>query len=180
MAAQRVLLISGSLRAGSTNAAVLQTVAAVAPDGVVATVYEGLGELPHFNPDDDVDPLPPTVAALRAAIAAADAILFSTPEYTGALPGSFLNLLDWTIGGGEIYEKPVAWINVATSPTGAVKAYESLRTVLGYAGTRTVESACAHIPVLHANVGEDGLVADPAARDQVAEVVATLLKELAP
>ena len=57
-----------------------------------------------------------------ATIADADAVMFSTPEYAGALPGSFLNLLDWTIGGGEIYEKPVAWINVATSPTGAVKA----------------------------------------------------------
>lgn len=179
VATVRILLVSGSLRAGSTNAAVLQTFAAVAPDPVHATVYQGLGALPHFNPDDDRDPLPPAVAALRGAIAEADAVVFSTPEYAGALPGSFLNLLDWTIGGGEIYEKPVAWINVATSPTGAVKAYESLRTVLGYAGTRIIDPACAHIPVLHANVGEDGLVADPAARDQVAEVVATLLKELA-
>jgi hypothetical protein len=55
------------MRAGSTNAAVLQTFAAVAPDQVIATVYDGLGELAHFNPDDDRDPLPPTVAALRAA-----------------------------------------------------------------------------------------------------------------
>ena len=177
--AERILLISGSMRANSTNAAVLHTFAAVAPRGVVATVYDGLGDLPHFNPDDDRDPLPPTVAALRLAIAEANAVVFSTPEYAGALPGSFLNLLDWTIGGGEVYEKPVAWINVATSPTGAVKAYESLRTVLGYAGTSIIEPACVRIPVLHANVGEDGLVADPAAREQVAEVVATLLKELA-
>jgi chromate reductase len=179
MTVVRLLLISGSMRARSTNAAVLQTVATVAPDQVAATVYDGLGALPHFNPDDDRDPLPHAVIALRSAIADADAVVFSTPEYAGALPGSFLNLLDWTIGGGEIYEKPVAWINVATSPTGAVKAYESLRTVLGYAGTTIIDAACAHIPVLHANVGEDGLVADPAAREQVAEVVATLVKELA-
>ncbi len=178
MAVKRILLVSGSMRAGSTNAAVLQTAAAVAPAGVEATVYTGLGDLPHFNPDDDVEPLPPAVAELRRSIADADAVMFSTPEYAGALPGSFLNLLDWTIGGGEIYEKPVAWINVATSPTGAVKAYGSLRTVLTYAGTRIIDSACAHIPVLHANVGEDGLVADPDARDQVADVVATLVKEL--
>jgi NAD(P)H-dependent FMN reductase len=157
---------------------VLLTVAALAPDGVGATLYDGLGALPHFNPDDDVDPLPEEVVALRAAIAASDAVVFSTPEYAGALPGSFLNLLDWTIGGGEIYEKPVAWINVATSPTGAVKAYESLRTVLGYAGTRLVESACEHIPVPHAAVGDDGLVADPDARAEVAGVVARLVEQL--
>jgi NAD(P)H-dependent FMN reductase len=176
--ATRILLVSGSLRAASTNTAVLLTVAALAPDGVEATLYDGLGALPHFNPDDDVDPLPEEVVALRAAIAASDAVLFSTPEYAGALPGSFLNLLDWTIGGGEIYEKPVAWINVATSPTGAVKAYESLRTVLGYAGTRLVEAACAHIPVLHAAVGDDGLVADPDARGRVADILTKLVAQL--
>lgn len=43
--------------------------------------------------------------------AAADAVLFCTPEYAGALPGSFKNLLDWTVGGGETYGKPAAWIN---------------------------------------------------------------------
>lgn len=170
--------MSGSLRAGSTNTAVLLTAAALAPDDVEATRYDGLGALPHFNPDDDADPLPAEVVALREGIAASDAVLFSTPEYAGALPGSFLNLLDWTIGGGEIYEKPVAWINVATSPTGAVQAYESLRTVLGYAGTRLVEAACAHIPVLHAAVGEDGLVADPEARAEVAGVVSRLVEQL--
>ena len=52
-------------------------------------------------------------AALRAALAAADGVLFCTPEYAGALPGSFKNLLDWTVGGGEMYGQPVAWIYVA-------------------------------------------------------------------
>jgi chromate reductase len=85
-------------------------------------VFDGMALLPHFNPDDDTEPLPAPVADLRARIAAADAVLFSTPEYAGALPGSFKNLLDWTIGGGEIYQKPVAWINVSTMPTGAAGA----------------------------------------------------------
>jgi NAD(P)H-dependent FMN reductase len=70
-----VLLISGSTRAASTNSALVRTAAASAPDGVDAVVYDGLAGLPHFNPDDDHDPLPPVVAALRAAIAAALAAL---------------------------------------------------------------------------------------------------------
>ena len=179
MSADRsLLLISGSVRAGSTNAAVLTTATLVLPEGVSATIYDGLARLPHFNPDDDVEPLPPAVAELRAAIASADAIVFSTPEYAGALPGSFKNLLDWTVGGGEIYEKPVAWINVATSPTGAANAYESLRIVLGYAGTRIVDAACAHIPVPHALVDERGLVADATVKEQVAHVITTLVASL--
>ncbi len=134
MVSRRVLLISGSLRAGSTNTAVLQTAAAVAPDDVTAVLYNGVASLPHFNPDDDVEPLAAPVSELRAAIGAADAVLFSTPEYAGALPGSFKNLLDWTVGGGEIYEKPVAWVNPSTAPNAAADAHASLRIVLAYAG----------------------------------------------
>ncbi len=49
----RLLLIAGSLRAGSTNIALLRTMEALAPAGVTTLLYEGLGRLPHFNPDDD-------------------------------------------------------------------------------------------------------------------------------
>jgi NAD(P)H-dependent FMN reductase len=171
----RILLVSGSLRAGSTNTALLQTAHAVAPAGVVTTIYEELNGLPHFNPDDDVEgqPLPEAAADLRAQLDVVDAILFSTPEYAGALPGSFKNFLDWTVGGGT-YEKPVAWVNASSSPTGAASAHESLRTVLRYTGTDVVESACARIPVPRGTIGLDGLVADAAVRAQIGAVLAAL------
>lgn len=171
----RLLLISGSLRASSTNTALLRTAAAVAPRAVTSVLYEGLGGLPHFNPDDDHPPLPAPVEQLRRAVREADALLFSVPEYAGALPGSFKNLLDWTIGDdqpGSIYEKPVAWLN--GSPRGAAAAHDSLQAVLGYATARVVAEACIHVPVTGAGVGEDGLVADPAARQRVAAAVAAL------
>ena len=169
----QILLVCGSLREASTNAAALRTIVAAPVAGVAATVFDGLALLPHFNPDDDAAPLPAAVADLRARIAAADAVLFCTPEYAGALPGSFKNLLDWTIGGGEIYQKPVAWINVSTMPTGAASAHASLRTVLGYAGTRIIDAACAQIPVARHAVGEDGLIHD-ALRGEIAAAVAAL------
>jgi hypothetical protein len=108
----RILLISGSTRGGSTNTAALRTAGAVAPAQVTARLYDGLAGLPAFNPDDDHEPLPPAAAGLRREIAAADALVFCTPEYAGTLPGSFKNLLDWTVGGVEVSGKPVAWINV--------------------------------------------------------------------
>lgn len=172
---RRVLLVSGSLRTRSTNTAVLSTAQAVAPEGIAGTLYDGLAELPHFNPDDDSDPLHHAVADLRAQIRAADAVLFSTPEYAGALPGSFKNLLDWTVGDdqpGSIYEKPVAWINA--SPRGAAGAHQSLRTVLGYTKAVIVETACAEISVTAAMLGEDGLVSDPDVRDTIAGVLGLL------
>jgi chromate reductase len=186
--AVRILLISGSTRAASTNTALLRTAQAVAPAGVDAVLYEGMTELPHFNPDDDPGgagaaaasgaALPPSVAALRAAIAAAGAVVFSTPEYAGAMPGSFKNLLDWTVGGGEIYQKPVAWVNPSSSPTGAANAHASLTIVLGYLNVDIVEAACARIPVTRAHVGEDLLIADASIRAQIAGVLSTLAQHV--
>src|SRR5262249_56112321 len=84
----RILLVSGSLRSRSINTAALRTVLAMAPDHVEAILYEHVADLPHFNPDDDLDPLHPAVADLRTTIGAAGALLFSTPPYPAALPRS--------------------------------------------------------------------------------------------
>jgi NAD(P)H-dependent FMN reductase len=179
----RILLVSGSSREGSTNAAVLQTAAVVAGDGVRTVVYPGIGELPIFNPDLDREGITvdPRVADMRREVTAADAVLFCTPEYAGALPAALKNLLEWTIGDAGTYQKPVAWINAAgaAAPTGAADAHDSLRKVLGYAGADIVEDACARIPVDRALVGEDGLVTDPEVRDQIAAALGRLARHAA-
>lgn len=164
----RLLLISGSTRSASTNGAALATLRALAPSGSSAILYEGLSELPMFNSDDDRDPLPPAVAALRATVAAADGVVFCTPEYAGTLPGSFKNLLDWTVGGTEMTDKPAGWINVAAPGRGR-GAVDSLRTVLGYVGAEALPAACIELPVHRETVGVDGTVADPAVRRLLAE-----------
>jgi NAD(P)H-dependent FMN reductase len=173
----RLLLVSGSLRVRSTTTAVLRTARDVAPAGVDATLYDGLASLPHFNQDDDHDPLPHTVDELRGAVRAADAVLFSTPEYAGALPGSFKNLLDWLIGDGlprSIYEKRVTWINA--SPRGAPNAHAELRTVLGFAHATIVEDACVHVPVTESMIDADGLIAQPDTRAMIVDALTTLAR----
>ena len=169
-----LLLLCGSLRAGSVNAAVLATAAQLVPGGVMATIYAGMADLPHFNPDDDREPLAPPVAELRAAVDEADAVLISTPEYAGSLPGSFKNLLDWTVGGAGIYLKPVGWINPSTIG-GARDTYHALRLVLDRAGVSVIEAATVDIPVARDRVGPDGLVSDEAIRERIAAVVAALV-----
>jgi chromate reductase, NAD(P)H dehydrogenase (quinone) len=173
-----ILLVSGSSRDGSTNAAVLRTAAAVAPSGVEARIDSGIGQLPLFNPDDDREGVvvDQRVADMRRAVADADAVLISTPEYAGALPAALKNLLEWTIGDAGTYRKPVAWINAAgpAAPTAAVDAHESLRKVLGYAGADIVEEACERVPVTREMVGASGLVEDADARELIAAAVACL------
>ena len=175
--AVRILLVSGSTRGGSTNTAALRTAREVAPDGVTAVLYEGLADLPAFNPDDDYPPLPRIVARLRQEIAAADGVLFCTPEYAGALPGSFKNLLDWTVGGTEMSGKPVAWLNVAAEGRG-LNAHASLAIVLAYVGAVVVEEACAAVPVPREAVGPEGLVVDGPVRRAIADVVRGLVDHL--
>jgi chromate reductase, NAD(P)H dehydrogenase (quinone) len=168
----RILLISGSTRRGSGNTAALRTVQAMAPEGITAEMYPGLALLPAFSPDEDEHP-PGPAAELRERIAAADALLFCTPEYAGTLPGSLKNLLDWTVGGGEIYGKPVGWINVATGGRGT-GAEEHLAMVLRYVGAVAVEQACVRVPVPRDAAGPDGIIADPAIRAVFGAVLAAL------
>jgi NAD(P)H-dependent FMN reductase len=168
-----ILLLSGSLRSGSTNASLLRTAQAVAPAQVRTVLYDRWAALPHFNPDDDTDPLPAPVAELRAAISGTAAVLICAPEYAGTLPGSFKNLLDWTVGGTEICDKPVAWVNVA-APGRGQGAEATLRTVLGYTGAAIAESACARIPVDHGMVGADGIITDPEVREKLSTVLELL------
>jgi chromate reductase len=175
----KLLLISGSLRGGSTNSATLRTAAALAPTGVEAKIYDGMGRLPHFNPDDDPADgvgLDAEVAALRAALDGADAVLLSTPEYAGALPGSFKNLLDWTVGGGQMDGMPTAWINVSgtAAPSGGVDAHDSLRKVLGFTGAQIVEDACLRLPLARGDVGQDGLIARDEARTAIVGALTAL------
>jgi NAD(P)H-dependent FMN reductase len=142
-------------------------------------MFDGLARLPAFNPDNDRDPLHLEVQGLRHAIHETDAILFSTPEYAGSLPGSLKNLLDWTIGddqNGSVAEKPVGWLNASTR--GAAGAHDELRTVLRYAHARVVESACVQIPVTTDMITPDGLVELGASRAVLARILPTLVGPL--
>ena len=157
------------------NRAVIATAADIAPAGARAIIYKRLGELPHFNPDDDRDPLPEPAADLRKQLEDADAVLFSTPEYAGSLPGAFKNLLDWAVGGSGLYRFPAGWIN-PSALGGARDTYHALRLVLGRAGADIVEAACRDIPVPRDAVGADGLIESPEIRAAIRQALDALLE----
>jgi NAD(P)H-dependent FMN reductase len=117
----------------SSNAALLRAASSVAPPGTEILLYRGIGGLPHFSPDLDVDPLPAPVAALRAQIGAVDALVISSPEYAHGIPGSLKNALDWLVSAIEPISKPV--LLISASPSGAAYSHahllEVLRTMMG-------------------------------------------------
>ena len=171
---KRVLLVSGSTRSASVNSALVRTALLCAPPGVT-TVRYGMTGLPYFNPDDDSEPLPPSVVALRAAIAASDALLFCTPEYAGSMPGALKNLLEWTVGSTAMTDKPAAWVNAAADPRRGHGANDQLVTVFGYVQARVVPEACRSVPIGSELIGPDGLIADPGVRRALSEVLTALV-----
>ena len=165
--------ISGSLRARSSNAALLRAAARVAPPGVRVTMYEGLGALPHFNPDlDEEGSTPPAaVASLRRLLIDADAVLISSPEYAHGVPGAMKNLLDWLVSTGELVGKPVALLNA--SPSGGSYAQSSLLETLRTMNWNVVEAACRVAPFVPRKIL--GELTDDAALDVLASAMAALL-----
>jgi chromate reductase, NAD(P)H dehydrogenase (quinone) len=115
----RLLAISGSLRSASSNTTVLHALQAIAPAGVIVGLYNGLGDLPYFNPDLDgeTDTPPPSVGQLRTQIGQADGLLISSPEYAHGVPGVLKNALDWLVSSLEFPHKPVALINISPRST---------------------------------------------------------------
>ena len=103
----QILAMSGSLRAKSSNSAVLKTAQILSPGAANLTLYSDLANLPHFNPDLDLEPFPEVVTSLRQQIQDSDGILISSPEYAHGVPGSLKNALDWLVSSIEFPSKPI-------------------------------------------------------------------------
>uniref|UniRef100_Q020A5 NADPH-dependent FMN reductase n=1 Tax=Solibacter usitatus (strain Ellin6076) TaxID=234267 RepID=Q020A5_SOLUE len=166
-----ILAISGSLRSRSTNTAVLEAAAQLAPDGTVVRIWQGLGEIPPFNPDVDVPPAPLAVEAFRAELRAADAVLICSPEYAHGVSGVMKNALDWVVGSGELMEKLVALINASPYATIAHAALaETLRTM----SATVVEDASVTLPILSGKPDAAAMVASPEISEALRAAIAAL------
>jgi chromate reductase, NAD(P)H dehydrogenase (quinone) len=165
-----ILAISGSLRRDSVNAAALRAAAlAAARDGLVVRIDESPRALPHFDPD--LEPFPPEpVRRFRQACADASGVLLAIPEYTFGIPGAFKNALDWTVGSGSLYRKPVALLHVAPPGRGG-HLREALSHVL-----RAHNADVTHHAVLVAPRDRDanGEIGDALIVEQLRSVVAEL------
>jgi chromate reductase len=175
-----LLAISGSLRRDSHNTLLLRAATELLEQGDSLELWQGLRELPPYDQDDDVEPAPAAVATLRAAVAAADAVLIATPEYNSSIPGALKNALDWAsrpIATNVFRNKPVAVIGSSAGMFGAVWAQAELRKVLGAMGARVVE---VELAVGHAQEKFDGegRLVDDAVREQLHEALTTLAAEL--
>lgn len=166
----RILGISGSLRATSSNNVILKAVAGMAAGKAEFTIYDGLGDLPHFN---DSEILPPAVERFRQLLAEADAVFICTPEYAFGVPGSLKNALDWTVGTGDFVNKPVALV---TASSKGDKAHAALSDTLTAISASIPEGGKLLIPFVRSKLNEKGGVSDPATMDALRSVLDALMQ----
>ena len=155
----RLLAISGSLRQGSSNTALLVAAVQLAPEAVEVVIYRGLGKLPFFNPDLDGTLPPVSVIELRQEVGRADALLICSPEYARGIAGALKNALDWLVSSEAFPGKPVAVINASQR---SVDADASLKLVLKTMSAGLIEAASITLPLLGRRLDAADIVADPA------------------
>lgn len=147
-----ILGISGSLRADSTNTIILKTLGSLLPPDITFEIFEGLDEIAHFAPGlSDTEP----VIRFKTAIGQADAVVICTPEYAFGVPGTLKNALDWTVGTGDLNDKPVSAISASPLNSGGNNALASLLLTLTALGTKKNDGSALSIPNIKGKIAED-------------------------
>lgn len=170
----RVLGISGSLRKESFNTAVLRTAIELAPEGMVVETAE-IREIPLYDEDVRARGVPPAVQAFRERIAAADALLFVTPEYNFSIPGPLKNAIDWASRppAQPFAGKPVAIMGASGGMSGTMRAQYDLRKVAVFLDMHPLNKPEVFIRSAGEKISGGRLIDEPT-RKVVAEQLAAL------
>lgn len=171
----RLLGISGSLRAVSSNTELLRALARLAPPEIEVTLEPDVGAMPGFNPDVQ-GAEPPPVVNFRERLRRADAVVISSPEYAHGVSGVLKNALDWVVGSGEFSGKPVAIINASPRAT---LAHASLVEIITTMDAKVVAAACLSFPLLGRKLDAAAISADPALSADLRIVLAQLVSAVA-
>ncbi len=174
----RILGISGSLREKSANSRLLTAFAELLPAEAEYVTYNGLADLPHFNPDLDGDEQwrNEAVQSWRTLLGSADAVVICTPEYARGLPGSLKNALDWIVSSGEFVDKPTAAISASPHPEGGAVTLESLVGTLRMMSANVPDERALPIPGITLKFAADGRLKDEALVSELQKLADSLVQ----
>ena len=166
-----ILAISGSLRAASTNSALIAALVQNAPPGCRVTVHDGLGQLPIFNPDDEGGRTPPEPSRLIDAVTRADGVIVSCPEYAHGVPGGLKNALDWLVSRDAAVGKPAMLVHASPRSLFARAALAEIMRTMSFA---LHEEAALEIALLGKKPPEvQAILSEPAIQLAMHSAVAT-------
>lgn len=172
---KRILAISGSLRQGSSNHAILKYLGTLLQTQVEYTIYDDLANIPAFDPGLDNDVPPMAVANLRKLLTRADGLIICTPEYAFGVPGSLKNMLDWLVSSSSLMDKPVALI---TASLGGEHAHASLLLTLGALTAKLSEDTNLLIQFVRSKVAANGTITHNDTIKQLDDLLKVFVKQL--
>jgi chromate reductase, NAD(P)H dehydrogenase (quinone) len=153
----KILALSGSLRFTSSNTIILKTLASMSSNEIRISLYNGIKDLPLFNPDIETKKIA-SVDDFRTKLKESDGIIISCPEYAHGVPGAFKNALDWVVGTGDFMHKPVALLNASVMAT---HAQASLKETITVMGAKVIEEASLVVPLKGNNTNKDDILSNP-------------------
>jgi len=168
----RFVVMVGSLRKGSYNAAIARALPALAPEGVTIEPLGSVGDFPLYNFDLQEKGFPPVVTTMAKAIAEADGVIFVTPEYNHSVPGVLKNAIDWIsrLPNQPFARKPVAVQSASPGPFGGLRAQLHLRHMFVFLDARALNKPEVIIPQVNAKLDPaTGELTDPATRGFIAD-----------
>jgi len=169
---KKIFAIPGSTRKDSSNHHLIRAIAALSEDTMQFTLFDGIGGLPHFNPDHSGDSEPAAVTAFRQGIRDADGVLICTPEYAHGVPGCLKNAIDWTVSTSEFSQKPTVLITASTDGRfGHAALLETLKVI----EAENIDGLQLLIPFARTKVGRDDTITDPATLTAVQQLMQDFL-----
>lgn len=173
----RVLGLNGSLRRASYNGFLLRAAIELAPAELTISPFE-LGAIPLYNADVDAAAEPAPVAALRAAVAGAGALLIASPEYNYGIPGVLKNAIDWISrppDSSPFLRKPVAIMGASTGPSGTMRMQLQLRATLQSVEMYAMPKPEIVVPSCKDKFDSGGRLTDEKTREYLAKFLAAFL-----
>lgn len=172
------LWLSGSIRESSINTNILENLASFFEGNIDYSIYDKIGEFPHFNPDLDNEEGPKVIEEFRQELNEADALIFCTPEYARGIPGVLKNAIDWLVSSGQLLNKTVAVITASPMVSGGEKAQTSFLQTLEMLNANVVKNGTLVISSVGTKLNSKGEAIDKDTRFSLELLIESIITEI--
>jgi len=172
---KKVVAISGSTRQNSINHSLIKAIADLSATSLDISIFDGIANLPQFNPDNDGDSVVKEVADFRQQLKNADGVIICTPEYAHGVPGTLKNAIDWTISSSSFPQKPTMLI---TASTGGNYGHKALMETLKAIETKNIDNLQMVISFVKTKISVDNKITDDNTLAEIKTLIAGFIETI--
>jgi NAD(P)H-dependent FMN reductase len=172
---KKVIAICGSTRQNSINHSLIKAIVDLSAENLDITIFDGIANLPQFNPDNDGENVSDEVAHFRQLLDNAEGIIICTPEYAHGVPGTLKNAIDWTISSSQFPHKPTMLITASTDGTFGHKALlETLKAI----EAKNIDNLQLVISFVKTKMSSENQITDEKTRRDVQDLVSRFIQTI--